>query len=185
MLKPGGCLLIFFTEDLEHPLAVTRLDCAGLGMRLQQSGIRVEETRYVPAGSMRIALARAMAAAIRAGRGRPRAVLPAVLLLSALIATIILGCNLTVWGRWVNRLPRGTCSSTLIVARRPADPPMSAIDCQDTHGYDGLQFALPTRARPAGVAEADSAASLAAGRDRRSHARAPLGARLRLRWMTL
>ena len=155
MLKPGGCLIIFSTWDLDRHLEGKRLDCAALGLRLLQSGIRVEEIRYVSAGSVRIALARAMAGAIRAGRGTPRVVLPLVLAAGALIATAILGCNLMIWGRQSNRLPRGNCSSTLIVGRRPRGPNMSAIDCQDAHGYDGLQLVLPKRARPAGASDSE------------------------------
>lgn len=155
MLKPGGCLIIFCAWEFHQHLAGKRLDCAGLGLRLRQSGIRVEETRYVPAGSVRIALAQAMAGAIRAGRGRPRVVLPFLLAVSALIATAVLGYNLMILSRRLNRSPRGSCSSTLIVGRRQTEPSMSAVDCQDAHGYDGLKFAVPTRARPTGASESE------------------------------
>jgi hypothetical protein len=174
MVKPGGVLVILLTADLDRPLQDDRRDCADLTRRLLQRGIRVEEARCVPAGPVRVTLARAMAATIRAGRASPRAALPLLLAAGALIAGAILGCNLLIRTRRPRLPPRGDCSGILLVGHSPATPAMSAIDCQSPRGYDHPEFAAPRRAvlRLAGVPEADPRAEprLAIRRHRRTAA---------------
>jgi hypothetical protein len=135
-LRPGGSLVIFAAEDRDDDPVGLRLTCAGLGLSLRRSGIVPEEIRYTPAGPVRAALHGAMARAIRAGGRSRRAFLPVVLAAGAMIAGAVLAGNLLIWSRRSHLPPRGPCSSVLVAGRRPAEPSKSAIDCQNSPGYD-------------------------------------------------
>jgi hypothetical protein len=145
MLAPGGFLLIFVTADLDAEIADLHPACAELGSRLRQSDIPVEQTHCVPAGPLRVALARALAGTIRAGRGSSRALLPLLLVAGATIATAVLGCNLLSRRQRSPGAPRGNCSSILLAGQRPAGAAM--IDCRNARGYQGMEIAPSRRAR--------------------------------------
>jgi hypothetical protein len=188
MLKPGGFLVVLVTAALDRRLLDNHLDLAGLRRPLLPCGIRVEETRYVTAGPVRVTLTRALAATIRAGRASPRAALPLLLTAGALIAGAILGCNLLIWSRRSRRPPRGHCSSILVAGRSPATAAMSAIDCQYARGYDEPELAAPRQAGPflAGAPEADLRVEprLAIRRHHRAGGRLQLGEMPGSRWTT-
>jgi hypothetical protein len=191
MLKPGGFLVVLVTAALDRQLLDSHLDLAGLERRWLQCGIRVEDTRYVPAGPVRVTLARALAATIRAGRASPRAALPLLLTAGALIAGAVLGCNLLIRSRRCRRSPRGHYSSILVAGRSPATAAMSAmsaIDGQYARGYDDPELAAPRQAGPrlAGAPEADLRVEsrLAIRRRRRAGGRLPLREMPGSRWTT-
>jgi hypothetical protein len=150
MLKPGGCLVILVTGDLNDEPAAMRRGCADLGLHLQRSGIRVEKACYVPMGAPRAALARAMAGSIRAAGGKTRAFLPLLLAAGALIVGAVLACNLMVWIRRSSRRPSANCSSVIITGRCTAgqfsaETASSTIDCQNVRRYDGPEFSVSSR----------------------------------------
>jgi hypothetical protein len=157
MLKPVGCLVVLVSADLDRLFPDKGLDLAGLAWHLRQSGIRVQETSYVPAGPVRVALARAMAATMRAGRASPRAALPLLLAAGALIAGAVLGCNLLIRSRRPQRPPRGNCSSIILTCNSPVAPATSAIDCQNGRAYSDPEFSAlpPAGTCPAAAPEAD------------------------------
>jgi hypothetical protein len=191
MLKPGGVLVVLLTADLDRQHQGDLRDSAALTGRLLQRGIRLDDARYVPAGSVRVALARAMAATIRAGRASPRAALPLLLATAASIAGAILIGNLLIWRRRPRLSPRGHCSSVLLAGRSRAEPAMSAIDCQSARGYDDRDIAAQRQAGPdlAGQSLAEAPEMglrveprSASRRHRRASGRIQQGEMPRLRW---
>ena len=140
LVKPGGSLVIFATEDLDSGVDL-RPTGANLGLFLRQCGIRIDEIHYVSTGAWRRALNRVMAGAIRASGRSSRAVVPMVLAAGAMIVSAIFACNLMVRSRHSNRPPRGNCSSILIAGRCATEPEKTAIDRQNTPRYDGLRMA--------------------------------------------
>jgi hypothetical protein len=135
-LKRGGCLVILITVGRDEEPVGLGAACAELGLRLERSGIRVEDTRYVPIGALRAALQRALAALIRAARGSPRAIVPLLLLAGALIVRAVAACNLMISMRRADRLPRLDCSSVIIAGRCVANASPQSIDCRNAQSYD-------------------------------------------------
>lgn len=121
-LRPGGSLVIFTAEDIGSAHASTHARCASIGFSLRQSGFRLEDTRYVPVGPIRVALHQGLVRLMRASRRNSLILrLPAVVA-SAFSMAAILVCNLIVRSRSSSRPPQGNCSSVVLAARSPSSP---------------------------------------------------------------
>jgi hypothetical protein len=151
-LNPEGRLLIFAVEDLDaDPLDAIRI-CTGLASA-RQFALCMGKIYYIPVGRLRRALARALAATMRAQRGRSRVFLPILLAACALIVGAVSVGNLAIWRRRSSMPTRGNWSSILLVGDR-AQHAKPAIA-----GQNGLRNEAPksTSAHRAGGLSADVA----------------------------
>jgi hypothetical protein len=137
-------LLIFAVADFEaEPLDVNRI-CTGFASA-PQFALSMGETYCVPVGRLRLALACALAATMRAHRGRPRLFLPILLAACALIVGAIFSGNLAIWRRRASMSTRGNWSSILLAGDR-AQHAKPAIAGQNGRGTTAPKSTSPHQA---------------------------------------